>query len=95
MNKMREEFEVWYWNCLYSDLDVSSKCVIFSTVSDGSYRGLECNTAWKSWKASRAALCVELPPRMNGPDSDAYACGFDNALYVVEIKMEVAGVKYK
>lgn len=86
MDKMREEFEAWYWNELYSDIDSSSKCVIFSTVSDGSYRGLECNTAWKSWKSSRAALCVELPNVEDG-------CIMWSS--EVELSLSKAGVSYK
>lgn len=85
MDKMREEFEVWYWNELYSDLDSSSKCVIFSVVSDGSYRGLECNTAWKSWKASRAALCAELHESCYGDIREA----------CVVSALDKAGVSYK
>ena len=61
MDKMREEFEAWYWNELYSDINISSWGAIFGINRDGDYRGLECNTSWKAWQASRAALCVELP----------------------------------
>ena len=61
MDKMREEFEAWYWNELYSDLNISLWGAIFGINRDGDYRGLECNTSWKAWQASRAALRVELP----------------------------------
>lgn len=61
MDKIREEFEAWYWNELYSDLNISLWGAIFGINRDGDYRGLECNTSWKAWQASRAALCVELP----------------------------------
>ena len=51
--------------------------------------GYKCdymNTAWLSWKASRAALCVELPENCKGI-----------ALTVSELHRELdkAGVSYK
>ena len=92
MEKMREEFEGWFCSTIPYPIAKESW---FAIMDDGDYIITDVQAAWAGWKASRAALCVELPPRMNGPDSDTYACGFDNALYAAEIKMEVAGVKYK
>lgn len=61
--KMRDEFEVWYWAKLHGDRNVSLRRAVFNKTSDGSYRGLKCDTAWCAWKASRAALVVELPEK--------------------------------
>lgn len=85
-DKMREEFEVY---CKREHLGTTSKDC------DGDYFNPMIDMLWHCWKASRAALCVELPSRMNQSDNDHYACGFDNALYAAEIKMEMAGVSYK
>ena len=52
MEKMREEFEDWVVSEL--DYDVSKS-------SSGTYHELKTFIAWECWKASRAALCVELP----------------------------------
>lgn len=51
MDKMREEFEVWAMS------DMGYMCVRVG----GGYKDDYMNTAWLSWQASRAALCVELP----------------------------------
>ena len=97
MERMREEFETFVTNRMKESgfLEVEVRVEMLGVSSDGSYFDGTVDAWWDFWKASRAALCVELPQRMNGLDYDTYACGFDNALYAVEIKMEVAGVKYK
>ena len=86
MDKMREEFEVWYWAKLHGDRNVSLRRVVFNKTSDGSYCGLKCNTSWNAWKASRAALRVELPENCKGM-----------ALTVDEFhkQLDKAGVAYK
>ena len=89
MDKMREEFEAWYWAKLHGDRNVSLRRVIFNKTSDGSYRGLKCNTSWKAWKASRVALCVELPYSLGYPNNDMVY------LSDVEERLEKAGVSYK
>lgn len=86
MTKIQQEFEVW---AIKHHFSTTKK-------PDGkSYAHDSTVCAFEGWKASRAALCVELPSRRCSSDSDYYACGFDNALYAVEIKMEMAGVSYK
>ena len=86
MEKMREEFEAWYWAKLHGDRNVSLRRAVFNKTSDGSYRGLKCDTAWCAWKASRSALCVEVPENCKGM-----------ALTVQELHRELdkAGVSYK
>ena len=76
MKKMREEFESWAMS------DMGYMCVR----AGGGYKDDYMNTAWLSWKASRAALCVELPENCKGM-----------ALTVSELHRELgrAGVSYK
>ena len=76
MDKMREEFEAW----AISDLGH-----MVARSGDG-YKCDYMNTAWLSWKASRAALRVELPENCKGM-----------ALTVSELHRELdkAGVSYK
>lgn len=60
MDKMREEFEAWHieqckadgmdWRDLSSELDRDGDGYV--------YTGAQY--AWRGWKASRSALCVEL-----------------------------------
>ena len=56
MGKMREEFESWAMS------DMGYMCVRVG----GGYKDDYMNTAWLAWKASRAALCVELPENCKG-----------------------------
>ena len=59
-DKMREEFEAWYW-LLYGDCHALSINEVFSVDSFGVYALMMPRVAYEAWKASRAALCVELP----------------------------------
>ena len=76
MDKMREDFE---------SLAISDMGYMVARSGDG-YKCDYMNTAWLSWKASRAALCVELPENCKGM-----------ALTVSELHRELdkVGVSYK
>ena len=76
MDKMREEFEAWA---------ISDMGYMVARAGDG-YKCDYMNTAWLSWKASRAALCIELPENCKGM-----------ALAVSELhqQLDKAGVSYK
>ena len=56
MDRMREDFEAWA---------ISDMGYMVTRAGDG-YKCDYMNTAWLSWKASRAALCVELPENCKG-----------------------------
>ena len=90
MDKMREEFEAWYWAKLHGDRNVSLRRAVFNKTSDGSYRGLKCDTAWCAWKASRAALCVDL-------DDIDFIHNKERAVYTIELKSKLGllGISYK
>lgn len=55
MEKMREEFEAW---AIEKDLDTSH---YIDNGEMGDYCDVVTQYAWLGWKASRSALCVELP----------------------------------
>ena len=82
MEKMREEFESWAMS------DMGYMCVRVG----GGYKDDYMNTAWLSWKASRAVLCVELPENLTG---EYYAEGWNTCLEFVEGILEGAGVQCK
>ncbi|RTW54542.1 hypothetical protein [Pseudomonas aeruginosa] len=69
---MREEFEAW----------VSGRKVCtrygakLNTNPDGMYSDYRINDRWLAWKASRAALRVELPEVGSAPDGAKYDLGF-------------------
>ena len=65
--KMREDFEVWA-----SDrLGLTTK-----KLSSGLYQSFGMHTAWEAWQASRAAIEVELPAKLEytGSGSAIDAC---------------------
>ena len=87
MDNMREEFETWYE-------EMTSYPVEFGEDGNPSPIGgpLSHNVTlgmWVAWKASRAALCVELPSRQT------VICGTDLLdRELVEQALDAAGVLY-
>ena len=83
MGKMREEFEEW---AIEHHFSTTKKL-------DGkSYAHDSTMCAFEGWKASRAALCVELPDNLTG---EYYADGWNACLEFVEGILEGVGVPYK
>ncbi|MGL4753450.1 MAG: hypothetical protein ACRCXB_13800 [Aeromonadaceae bacterium] len=76
MDKMREEFEAW-----------AKKDELAINRYDDGYLFDDTNDCWRAWKASRAALCVELPEGDGGSQ--------DTNLIAVEVALDNAGVPYK
>lgn len=77
MEKMREEFEAWAvkYNLARADW--------------GNYQDRHVNNMWKSWQASRAAQCVELPESYYVDElGTVYSC--DD----VEQALDAAGIHY-
>lgn len=68
--KMREEFEEWlkarYWGEGLGRFD------------DGEYHKTSIQYMWESWQASRAALVVELPGKLNAPPYASYEGGWND-----------------
>lgn len=87
MDKIREEFEAWHIEqCKAAEMDWRDLGSELDRDGDG-YVYTGAQSAWRGWKASRAALCVELPDGDNG--------GQDTNLIAVEIALDNAGVSYK
>ena len=86
MGKIREEFEAWHIKqCEADGMDLRDIRSELDRNGDG-YVYIGAQYAWRGWKASRAALCVELPENCKGM-----------ALTVSELHRELdkAGVSYK
>ncbi|MGL4757447.1 MAG: hypothetical protein ACRCXB_34270 [Aeromonadaceae bacterium] len=88
--KMRAEFELWF-----------ESSYGFSPSKDDktTYSTPWVNDMFHAWKASRAALVVELPGLTPGGDGymyeDAYACGQHDCIAEVKSLLDDAGVGYK
>lgn len=94
MEKMREEFEAWFCSTIPYPIAKESW---FAIMDDGDYIITDVQAAWAGWKASRAALCVELPSFENG-SIRGYSGDCDEARMVVDSVAESlwkAGVSYK
>ena len=86
MDKMRKEFEAWHIKqCEADGMDLRELSSELDRNGDG-YVYIGAQYAWRGWKASRAALCIELPENCKGM-----------ALTVSELHRELdkAGVSYK
>ena len=92
-DKVRKEFEAWFWNEFHSGSNAALNwCSVFSIGSDGKYNGIGCHAAWLAWKASRAALCVEIPTCGEASSFGNYVV-FDSD--DVRAMLDAAGVRYK
>ncbi|HBP5168197.1 TPA: hypothetical protein L5674_002012 [Pseudomonas aeruginosa] len=60
---MREEFEAWVTKAMggYADLRKSND-------PNFDYDDVDVDFAYQAWKASRAALVIEMPPRVTAED---------------------------
>ena len=87
MDKTREEFEAWFCSTMPYKIAKESW---FAVMDDGDYIITDVQAGWAGWKASRAALCVELPDSERSVD-----CG--DVLYRsdVEDALDAAGIRYK
>ena len=87
MDKMREEYEAWFCSTMPYKIAKESW---FDVMDDGSYIITDVQAGWAGWKASRAALCVELPDSERSVD-----CG--DVLYRsdVEEALDAAGIRHK
>lgn len=85
MEKIQQEFEEW---AIEHHFSTTKK-------QDGvSYAHDSTMCSFEGWKASRVALCVELPTKIND-DNDAHSYGYDSAITDVEMALELSGVPYK
>lgn len=80
MDKIQQEFEAWIVSALGCDVADISKD------ESGVYNSFQTGNLYVAWRASRAALCVELPEKCKGM-----------ALTVDEFhaQLDKAGVSYK
>lgn len=93
MDKMREEFEAWInsetgFDCFRTNYQMTKP-------EDQQYMCHSTTLAWRAWKASRALLCVELPPKYNYRYPEPFNDGFDCAVEEIEETLCKCGVPYK
>lgn len=83
-DQMREEFEAW----VISNWPAQSLSR-FSAASGGEYQGFTVQHCWEAWKASRAAVVIELP-QQSGANLD-----WNQAIRYCHQAIESAGLKVK
>ena len=89
MNKMREDFEAFYESYMLGEgrrIEYIKNEIASFKPERNKYGYSDAQEFWVVWKASRAALCVELPENCKGM-----------ALTVSELhqQLDKAGVSYK
>lgn len=86
--KMREEFEAWVLSC-WPNQSIARFNALHG-VTEGEYTGFTVQHCWDAWKASRAAVEVELP-------EGGYWAGYENEHMMesrdVRDAIEAAGLK--
>ncbi|MGI0618449.1 hypothetical protein ACRCOS_00990 [Pseudomonas aeruginosa] len=93
---MREEFEAWVTKAMggYADLRKSND-------PNFDYDDVDVDFAYQAWKASRAALRVELPERAVLPEYTEHRLlycertGFNDCLERVTEALQQAGIEVK
>ena len=76
MDNMRKEFEVWCCGRGFTLRPAETDCGV---LIDGEYWHPIVQLAWESWKASRAALCVQMP-RCCNEEQDSYRLNIIDSL---------------
>lgn len=91
MPDMREEFEAWH----HAEFGYAI------AEEDDPAQDAQCAERWKTWKASRAALRVELPERAVLPEYTEHRLlycertGFNDCLERVKEALQQAGIEVK
>lgn len=95
MPDMRKEFEAWVTAAMggYADLRKSND-------PNFAYDDADVDFAYQAWKASRAALRMELPERRDplnstGDDENPRSAGFNDCLERVTEALQQAGIEVK
>ena len=88
--KIRDEFEEWF-----SEYSLPCEGDWFEMDSCGDYYYPSTHDAWMGWKASRAALVVELPPEREERFIDSYQEGWNDAIDSCRVRVESVGVTCK
>lgn len=85
-DKMREEFEAWFCSTMPYKIAKESW---FAVMDDGDYIITDVQAAWAGWKASRAALCVDVITWHENRNGELFAYEDD-----VVSALKSAGVSY-
>ncbi|MBG4203338.1 hypothetical protein I4922_16875 [Pseudomonas aeruginosa] len=92
---MRDKFEAWVTAAMggYADLRKSND-------PNFAYDDADVDFTYQAWKASRAALRVELPERRDplnstGDDENPRSAGFNDCLERVTEALQQAGIEVK
>ena len=88
--KMREDFEEWF-----SEYSLPCEGDWFKRDSCGDYDSPSTHDAWMGWKASRAAMVVELPPEVICERTEFYYDGWNDAANQSRLALDEVGIKHK
>ena len=92
MNKMREDFEAFYESYMLEEgrrIEYIKNEIASFNPERNKYRYSDAQEFWVIWKASRAAICVELP------EFEIHPSGDFASIDAVIACLDSAGVSYK
>lgn len=72
IEKMRDDFELLIRKEIWGEAATTEKCLCLIRLQNGEYENFRVQSDWSIWKASRAAIEVELPQIV------AYEAGYDS-----------------
>lgn len=98
MDKMREDFEKWFYDnaglkCKFDSYGNAYVTIKSKTTGD-TIVNTSCCIAWQSWQASRSALCFKFPdPRET--DSSGLECYDEHWREDIEDALNDIGVRHE
>jgi len=99
IEKMREEFEAAFVEEMVSrcgeGFRSSVRMFFVEKEPDGAYSNPIAHAGWWAWRASRAAIEVELPARKKPTSWQSYENHHNQMLDVFEKAIDAAGLKVK
>ena len=98
MNKMREDFEVFYESYMLGEgrrIEYIKNEIASFKPERNKYGYSDAQEFWVVWKASRAALCVELPKAPGFSASDEPDLAYEEGIDDMKDTLESIGVTCK
>ena len=97
MDRMREEFETWVKSYAEKIKYKYMDRVLLRDSADG-YLSTWVDSTWIGWKASRAALCVQMPKITDfarDSSGERELLNFEFAVECIARELNDAGVRYE
>lgn len=92
MEESRKQFEEWVANMTNSDLH---RAMMLHRRDSGVYGHLATQNKWEAWRASRAAIEIDLPPQVDSSNGQFGAAAWNAYRVYAANSIRAAGLKIK